>query len=177
MAIIAKDTGGGGEPIPVGVHQGACVNVIDLGMQPGYQGKPAVHQIAVVWEIDERRTEGENVQKRFTIAKQYTLSLHEKANLRADLESWRGRPFTQEELAGFDVEKVRGVPCQINVVEGKKADGSVKYVVAAVIPPPKGAPKFEPEQMNYVPQWVTKLLGKEQPAATVEPPFEDDIPF
>jgi len=37
------------------------------------------------------------------ISKRYTMSLGEQSTLRKDLESWRGKKFTPEELQGFDL--------------------------------------------------------------------------
>ena len=39
--------------------------------------------------------------KPFLVRRRYTASLHEKSALRKDLESWRGRAFTNVELDGF----------------------------------------------------------------------------
>ena len=65
----------------------------------------------------------------------YTLSLHENAALRRDLQSWRGRAFTETELAGFDLKTVLGVPCMITLVHSP--DG--KYAnIQAVAGLPKG---------------------------------------
>ena len=63
-----------------------------------------------------------------TISKFYTLSLHEKSNLGQDLVSWRGRPFTETERQGFDITKLIGVTCQLNVMHtdsGKERISSV----------------------------------------------------
>jgi hypothetical protein len=40
------------------------------------------------------------------LGKKYTLSLSEKAFLRKDLESRRGKQFTEEEMKGFDIAKL-----------------------------------------------------------------------
>ena len=37
-------------------------------------------------------------------------------NLLLDSTSWRGRPFTETEKQGFDVTKLIGVTCQVNVM-------------------------------------------------------------
>ena len=55
-------------------------------------------------------------QKPFSIGKEYTLSLSSKSNLYKDLVSWRGKPFTEEELEGFDLSKLLGKPCQIQII-------------------------------------------------------------
>jgi hypothetical protein len=54
------------------------------------------------------------------IAKQFTLSLNEKANLRADLASWRGRDFTPEEIRGFDLKNILGHWAMISVTASER---------------------------------------------------------
>lgn len=130
MAIIAT-AGDGGQtftPAPVGVHQAVCVDVIDKGIvEVTYQGKTKKqHKISVAWQIDERRDDG----KPYLVYKRYTLSLNEKATLRKDLESWRGRAFTREEEMGFDVETVLGANCQINVQHNTVGDKTYANVVS-----------------------------------------------
>lgn len=157
-------------PAPEGTHQAVCVDVIDLGIVEGsYQGKPNKrHKIDLAWQIDELRDDG----KRFVLYKRYTLSLAEKATLRHDLESWRGRAFTEDELRGFDVETVINVNCLINVQHKKSADGSRTYAnVVSVMPLIKGMAKIAAS--GYV-------RHQEQQPETEAAPDEvtaDDIPF
>ena len=58
-------------------------------------------KIMASWELlgEDRMDDG----KPFTMSKSWFLSMHEKATLRKDLESWRGRPFSLEEESSFDV--------------------------------------------------------------------------
>src|SRR5262245_30956548 len=105
MPIIA--TGGDSKtfaPAPAGVHQGVCVDVVDMGMlKVVWNGQTKEqHKIRIVWQIDEVMPDDEK-ERRFIVQKRYTLSLSDKANLRKDLEAWRGRSFTEDELKGFDV--------------------------------------------------------------------------
>ncbi|MHA1379626.1 MAG: hypothetical protein ACTSRG_14730 [Candidatus Helarchaeota archaeon] len=44
------------------------------------------------------------------------MSLHAKATMRKFLESWRGKKFTKEELEGFDLQKILGKPCQLQII-------------------------------------------------------------
>lgn len=174
MPIIA--TGGDAKsyaPAPEGVHQAVCADVIDLGMvlssfvddktgQPKQQ-----HKVNVVWQIGDKRDDG----KRHQLYKRYTLSLHEKAALRHDLESWRGKAFTFDELAGFDVEKLIGANCLINVQHRKSKDGTRTYAnVVAVMPLVKGMPKMAIH--NYE-RFVPKTAAEAPPAD--QPPAEDDV--
>lgn len=90
MPIVATNTGSGDfEKAPTGTQQAVCAFVFDIGLQRGeYQGKETIlHKIIVCWESVETMTTGEFAGKPFMLSKYYTLSLHEKANLRKDLES------------------------------------------------------------------------------------------
>ena len=114
MTIIAKSSETSYPKVPTGVHKARCVKVIDLGTQrQEYNGEISwKRQILVIWELPEEL----NNDQPMTISKFYTLSLHEKSNLGKDLTSWRGRPFTETEKQGFDVTKLIGVTCQVNVM-------------------------------------------------------------
>lgn len=158
-------------PAPVGVHQGICVDVIDKGMlEVTYGGKTKKqHKILLVWQIDETRDDG----KRFLVYKRYTLSLNEKATLRKDLESWRGRAFTSEEGMGFDVETVIGANALINVRHNTQGDRTYANVVA-VMPLARGMVKLGAQD------YIREKDLAETPAESGElngPLTDDDIPF
>ena len=114
------------EPAPEGLWPAVCVDVADIGMVVGQFGEK--HKLRITWEISERMKTGEP----YIASKQYTVSLHEKASLHKDLKSWRGKPFTAEELAGFDVEKVLGAPCQL-LIEQEEKDGMTYGNIKAVM--------------------------------------------
>ena len=118
MSLVATDNGSGGDftPAPQGTHTARCVRVIDLGTQPGSQMYPAPrHKVLVGWELPEEMREYDGKQEPAMVFKRYTMSLNEKARLRHDLESWRGRNFTEEELAGFHLRNISGVPCMVTI--------------------------------------------------------------
>jgi hypothetical protein len=174
-------------PLPEpGTTQAVCCGVWDLGLQKSmfknqdgsdkYQ-----HKIIIAWEIDEKINEpsSEYNGKPYMLNKKYTLSLGEKANLRKDLESWRGKPFTAEEIAnGFDVEKLYGINCFLGVThEADKNDASKVYAnVSAILPLPRNTPKIEPVRGKdeAPPKWVQE---KQAQAVQPEPEPADDFPF
>jgi hypothetical protein len=127
------------KPAPAGVHQAVCVDVVDLGLlEVTYAGKTKKqHKIRIVWQIEELMDD----MRPFIVQKRYTLSLSEKANLRKDLESWRGRAFTEAELEAFDVETVLGANCLLNVMRVDK-EGESYANITAVMPIKKGMPKL-----------------------------------
>lgn len=174
MPLVARETGGNFIPAPAGVHQAVCVDVIDLGMVMSTFYKKESHKCYIVWEIDEQMPDG----KRFTVRRRYTVSLNSKAALRKDLESWRGRTFTEDELKGFDVEAVLGANCNVNVVQEKR-DGDTFANVSAITPLHKSQQKITPSG-SYV---RMKDRKPENGAAVQRPdeyeyqPSDDDVPF
>jgi|TARA_X000001388_G_scaffold56033_1_gene41273 hypothetical protein len=118
--------------VSTGVHKARCVRMIDLGTQRSeYQGEVSwKRQILVSWEVP---SELSNSGEPLLISKFYTLSLHEKSNLGKDLTAWRGRAFTELEKQQFDITALLGVPCMLNIVEGR--NGNTK--VGSVMPLPK----------------------------------------
>ncbi len=106
-------------------------------------------------------THHEFMCKRMCIYKRYTLSLHENASLRKDLENWRGKKFTEEELQGFDLEKLLGVNALITVVHSQGADGKTYSNIAAVSKLMKGMAPLEAQNKRSQPEWVIKLIEKQ----------------
>lgn len=144
MGLIAKDSPNTYTPAPAGNHVAVCVSLIDIGMQHGeYQGKETHReQIIIGWELSDEMMPAEPGQQPepFTVSEFFTNSLSEKSKLRPMLESWRGRPFTEDELAGFDLSTIVGKPCMVNVVHEQKKNG-VRAKVSGVTPLPKSMPK------------------------------------
>lgn len=180
MGLMVKDNGGGDfEKIPTGVHSAVCSKYYDLGMQPGFEGS-TVHKVVILWELAEKYKTGELAGKQMRVSKTYTSSLGSKANLRKDLESWRGRPFTEAELQGFDLDNILGKQCTLNLTETISKAGKKWTGVAAIMPPLKDAKRITAETpADYVPEWIKKLLDMQLPEAEQElpPPADDDIPF
>jgi len=110
--------------------------------------------------------------RRFDVARVYTLSLHERAALRKDLESWRGRKFTEIELDGFDLERLIGVNAQVQVTQDLSDDGTTYANVSTVVPPGKGAPKLAP--LDYV-RAKDRQARQHGPARQEE--VDDVVPF
>lgn len=114
---------------PEGSHIAVCYRVVDLGKQrTEYQGKIShKHKILISWELPEALMED---GRPFSIGKTYTYSSDPKANLRKDLESWRGAPFKDEELGTFDIGRLIGVGCMIGVAHRETERGTYSNVTA-----------------------------------------------
>lgn len=154
MALVAMQTGGGDfKPVPAGMFLARCFRIIDLGTQRGeWKGKEKwSRKVLVQWELYGEDEDGNPLVtddgRPMSISKRYTLSLGENAQLRADLKSWRGKDFTPEELAGFDISKVLGAPCMLNVSHAEK-DGRTYTNVASITPVPKAMRAAIPKPIN-----------------------------
>lgn len=127
MSLIATNTGNGEfEMVPEGTYVGRCYKIIDLGTQTttGQYGTNSQHKIMVSWELLDKDVKMEDGRP-FAVSQWYTLSLNEKANLRGDLEAWRGKKFTDDELSGFDLHDILGAYCMLQVIhstDGKYAN-------------------------------------------------------
>jgi hypothetical protein len=184
MPIMARDKGNF-VPAPAGTHAAVCVDVEDLGLvKIAYADETSEkHMIYLHWQIDELNGEGYP----FRVRKRYNLSLHEKATLRKDLESWRGRAFSTEELHGFDVEVLIGVPALLSVIHNPGRSGGVFANVQAIMRLPKSMTAPEPDS-TYI-RVCNREKTKSIPVGAMKqdadygppPPFPtddfDEVPF
>lgn len=180
MALWVKSNGDGKtfEPAPAGVHQGVCVDVVDLGLlKVTWQGKESLKpKVNLAWQLAEDRDDG----KPFLVFKRYTLSMHEKAALRKDLESWRGKPFTDEEGKAFDVERLLGVNCLLNITHND-VKGTTYANVTSVMPLMKGMPQMAARdyvrKCDRVPEQAADPVSADHDDDHGAPLTDDDIRF
>lgn len=212
MALIATGSNGDFKPVPEGNHTARCYRIIELGTQEStYDGEARLsHKVLIGWELHGEADDGTPLSsddgKPFTVTKQYTLSLGKKATLRADLESWRGQAFTDQDLKGFDISKLLGAYCMVTVKHDKKDDKT--YVNVASVARWPAALKnakpaaYYPDQIfdldsrdmsifDTLPEWMQKKIkesvewqGKTKAEAApsrghadADIPETDDVPF
>jgi len=129
-------------PVPAGSHLGRCYRIIDLGTQKTeYMGETKfLRKVMFAWELHGEDGEGNPLAtakgEPMAIFKNYTLSLNEKANLRLDLQAWRGKPFTDEEGRRFDISAVLGHWCMLNVIHRPGKEGKIFANVSGISPVP-----------------------------------------
>ncbi len=208
MSLTATDKGGSEfEMTPEGTYIARCYKIIDLGTQTttGMFGTKEQHKVMVSWELFGM---DENIFMKdgrpYSVTQWYTVSLHEKSKLRADLEAWRGKKFTKEELDGFDLGNVLNSYCMIQVVhdesgkyanvnsimsyKGKKPDAVNPNVVFDIDEPDMEVFNAMSDNMKAkitaAPEWKSAgKIEKEEPQDEVitdvgnEPINLDDIPF
>jgi hypothetical protein len=143
MAINATNNGVQRELIPAGNYIARCYQMIHVGtVEENIQGKvKLLNKVRIGWELPEEKRvfKEENGEQPLVISQEFTLSMNEKANLRKVLASWRGKDFTEEEAKCFDVTKLLGVACMLNVIhKPSKSDATKIYEqIGSVSPLPK----------------------------------------
>jgi len=142
MSFVVRASESTFKPVPPGTHLARCYRIVDLGTQEtNYQGK-VNHQrkLMIQWEVHGQDDNGYALVTKggepMSISKNYTVSLGEKARLRQDLITWRGKAFTPEELKGFELKNLLGVWCMLSVVETPGNDGKTYSNVNAITPVP-----------------------------------------
>ena len=209
MGLQAKQTEGVGfDPVPEGTHHAVCCSVIDLGVQtpknPAY--RPS-RRVMLSWELpEERYTNKEREDKPRTAHRDFPLSLgnpSKPTKFREFLEAWRGRKFTDEELAGFDLKNLLGVNCLITVTHKKGETVTFENVNAASALPkgmakkgnelphvffsfddipadhpiifPEGLPDWVRNKIMKSAEYVSRTSGNGHSAEAAHD--DDDIPF
>ncbi len=97
-------------------------------------------KVYVEWQTPHERTPDDEPH---IVGKRYTLSSSERSNLRQDLESWRGKRFTDADFEGdqaFDLASILGVHCLVTVITSER-DGKRYADVGTVAAIPKGTEK------------------------------------
>lgn len=175
MSIVVKENAGGKTaPIEAGTYPARCVGVVDIGVQ--YNEKFAKYQekVILVFELPTERITVDDADKPRWVSKRYTASLSEKAGLRKDLEAWRGRAFTGEELAGFNLKNILGCACMVSITQAERG-GNTYSDIASISKPMKGmeVPPLENEPILFdmdaedaeeviekLPKWMRELAEK-----------------
>ena len=190
MSLISK-TGAGDDfkLVPEGTHLARCYMMADIGLQQTSFG--VKEQVVLYWEISEQKMDD---GRPMIIYSTYTNSMHEKSNLRRDIESWRGKKLTEDESKAFDLRVVLGHPCQLSVVHNEN-NGRMYANVQAVTGIPKGLPVVEAVNdvicfdldddgdVSVLPEWLQRKVSDRkslaEAAESVEAveEFNDDIPF
>ena len=181
------------QPLDEGTHLAVCNGVVDIGLQETPWGNK--EQVWLRFEVPDERIsfnrDGEEVEGPQIIWTRYNKTLTKKANLRKDLDAWRGRDFTAEELEGFDLFNLIGKPCLITVVHNQTDDrtyaniaGIAKILKNQEVPVWElDAIRFSPDdtdQYDDLPEWLQERfdarLEPPKPEAKTDDDFKDDDP-
>lgn len=208
MAITATSQGGTTyEPVPEGNYIARCISMVHIGeVMDTFQGESKLtNKVRITWELPTELKvfkEGEP-ERPYTIGKEFTLSLNEKATLRKFLESWRGKAFTDDEAKSFDVSKLLDVACMLNIIHKVSKTGKTYAEIASVAKMPKGVEcperynklqlfsyePFEQWRFDELPEWLKDKVkqsiqyqavmtpGHTQAAPATDQEVTEDLPF
>lgn len=209
MSLKLSDAKSQGPIAPAGNHIARCYSVVDLGThtEDGQYGVKTNRKIRISWELpDEQHTfKEEKGLEPFAVHKTYNFVMGEKATLRKDLEAWRGKAFTPEEMSNFELKNLLGTACMVNVVHAEKANASyanvdgVSAIPKALKEVVKGKTQHntsvyyevsmgEGKEFEQLPDWMKEMIRKcrewnSKPASNEPPDSEpetgasDECPF
>lgn len=166
--IVPPSEGRKRELIPVGTHMARCYKMLHIGTyEDTFEGQPKVlNKVRIGFELPQELVvfKEENGPQPLVIEKKFTLSLHEKASLRAFLKAWRGKDFTPEEVKGFDITRLIGAPCLLSIIHKTTEAGKTYEEITSVSPLMKGqeCPPaiLTPEVLTYT-DWNEQLFQKQ----------------
>lgn len=175
MGLIAKDSGDF-VSVPPGMHLARCYRIIDQGTQRSeYMGKEKyLPKVMIQFEIHGEDDRGQPLVTQdgrpLSIAKSFTVTLADKSTLRKDLQTWRGREFTAEELRGFELKNILGAWAMLTVTH-TESNGKTYTNIASINPVPKaikdaGLPKGVNE---------TKLFDIDKPDMELFDTFSENL--
>lgn len=205
--IEASSTTTDYKPVDAGTYVARCYSMVHVGtIDQEYMGEiKSQNKVRISWELPTEMKvfkPGEEAQPQL-VSKEFTLSMHEKANLRKFLESWRGKGFNEEEAKKFDVSKLIGKPCMISIIHKVNKQGKTYAEISSISTLPKGMecppqikPSFEftftpfdENKFNSLPDWLKdkiktskeykNILNPEhgETAPAHDPVEDDDLPF
>lgn len=124
---LTNRSGGTYTPMPVGIHNCICVDLIDLGIQATEFGDK--HRLKLVFESSLQKEDGSPMY----ITKTFNASLHPKASLSEFLSKWRGAAFKDGET--FDLELLLGVCATLVISHETNGEGKTYATIDTVIKP------------------------------------------
>lgn len=174
MSMIVKSEGNNTIPqLEPGVYTGVASALIDLGLQENSMYKKTQRKVMIIWNIVGETITVNDEELPRVISKEYTMSLGEKSTLRKDLEAWRGKVFSADELEGFDLRNIINTACQLQI-NAQEKNGKTYTNIAAIMAIPKGTKidtvddtyifdTYEPESWNNydkIPNWIKEKIKK-----------------
>ena len=173
------------ELVPSGTHVAICYSMIHIGtVEYVYQGETKwSNKVRLTFELPNEMRDFGGEQKPMVISKEYNLSLHEKSNLRKDIETWKGVGLTDKELRSFDITDLIGKECMISIMHKTGASGNEYAAISNVSKMSMGiscpvqfnksfifnyTDNFNQEWLEEQPEWIQlQIKGTEEYIAKI----------
>ena len=159
MSLIAKEPKGGSgnfKQIPPGAYIARCYWIVDIGTQKTQtkDGVKSERKIQIGFEVFGDDDSGQPLtvnlngkEMPLTVKRSLKNSLHEKANMRKLLASWRGRDFTPAELEGFDLINLINAWAMITITHSE-SNGKTYSNISSISPLPKQLKDNKPDSVH-----------------------------
>ncbi len=160
MAIIAKKTTDKNfEPLAEGAYPARIYQVIHIGSVPGFQGQ-IQNKVRITWEFptETKVFKEENGEQPYVLSNDYTLSFHEKSQLRKVIDACDPKALKAVGEDGlveeYDIENLLGKACLVTVIhKDSKTSEAVYANIGNCTVMPKGmtCPEAinEPKSLSY----------------------------
>lgn len=182
------------EILASGAYPARLYQIIHMGViDSGQYGPKDTVRLAFEFPTEKTTFKEENGEQPFVLSQEYTLSTHEKSNLRKVIHALIGAELTDQEAESFDVEDLIGKECLVTVVHNEGKNGKIYANIGNTTVLPKGmecpAPINEAFVLNYREKWddikfatlpdfiKSKMQATEQFKFKGEEVQPDDIPF
>lgn len=173
--IVGNNNSTKKEIVPSGTHIARCYSMIHIGtVEWDYNGEQKFsNKVRLTFELPNEMREFSGEQKPMVISKEYTLTMHEKSNLRKDLEMWRGKQFSYNELAHFDLMLMLEECCNLTVIHKTTKAGNEYAMIGGLSSLPKGiectnqinptfifnyGENFNQEWLEEQPEWIQNQI-------------------
>jgi len=181
MSLKLSDAKSQGAIAPAGNHIARCYSVVDLGThtEDGAYGVKTNRKIRISWELPDElhQFREEKGEEPFAVHKTYNFTMGEKSTMRKDLEAWRGKPFTAEEMNSFELKNLLGTACMVNVTHAEKKNATYANVdgVTAIPKALKDTVKAKTQhnasvyyevdmgqgkEFEQLPDWMKEMIAK-----------------
>lgn len=178
MSFPVRDTGGEEiPPLTQKMHHAVTFLLVDIGTQLNQHFQTYSKELVIGWEVPSERytwedkDTGEKTERAKMITRRFTASLARSSHLKAILETWRNKPFSEDELKNFDLSTILGINGYIQVMHKPTKRGGIFPEVSAVMPLPPGTATLKPEREiiqfhmstdtvipENMPNWIKKRI-------------------
>lgn len=143
-----------------GQFLGQCIDVVDVGedvIDYPNKDKYTAPKCAIVFRTEEVNPEtGQFLE----ISQEFTVSMGERANLRKFLESWRGKPYSDEQAReGVPVDRLEKQYGMLSIAHKKSGKGKTYAYIQTIVPVPKRMQGDLPDMTagyKRAPFWATR---------------------
>ena len=137
VSIIATSQGGANfEPLEAGVYPARCYSMIHMGtIKESFNGEDKLmNKVRLTFELPTEMEvfKEENGPQPKVLSKEFTLSLSDKANLLAFLNSWRGKALTDDERKSFDITVLVGATCMLTISHKTSKQGKTYAEISGI---------------------------------------------